>query len=116
WARGVTAAWMWARSELRARWKAWMLLGFLAGVTFGVAAAGWAGARRTERVVPAIVHAIRLPTAALLANDPAFGPEQRAEVGKLPGVTGTLDFEVAFATGVYRPKGVGDAGGLFPTE
>ena len=51
----MTAAWMWARAELRARWKAWLLLGILAGVTVGVAAAGWAGARRTERAVPATV-------------------------------------------------------------
>jgi predicted lysophospholipase L1 biosynthesis ABC-type transport system permease subunit len=107
---------MWARSELRARWRAWALLGLLAGATFGVAAAGWAGARRTERAVPAIVEAIRLPTAAVLANDPAFGQRQRAEVERIPGVTETLEFEVAFATGVYQPKGFGEVGGLFPTE
>ena len=80
----MTAAWMWARAELRARWKAWLLLGVLAGVTVGVAAAGWAGARRTERAVPDAVAAARIPTAALLANDPAFGPEQRARGGEAP--------------------------------
>jgi ABC-type antimicrobial peptide transport system permease subunit len=54
---------MWARAELRARWKAWLLLGVLAGVTIGVAAAGWAGARRTARAVPDAVRAIAWPTA-----------------------------------------------------
>ena len=36
----MTAAWMWGRSELRARWRSWVVLGLLAGVTFGLAAAG----------------------------------------------------------------------------
>ena len=36
----MTAAWMWARSELRARWRSWVILGLLAGATFGLAAAG----------------------------------------------------------------------------
>src|SRR2546423_11133834 len=97
---------MWARSELRARWKAWLLLGLLAGATVGVAAAGWAGAGRTERAVPALVAAARLPTAAVLANDPGFGPEQRAQVARLPGVTATYPFLVGFTTEVLRPRGI----------
>ena len=99
----VTAAWMWARAELRARWRAWLLLGVLAGVTVGVAAAGWAGARRTERAVPDAVAASRIPTAALLANDPSSGPAQRAEVAKLPGVTATYPFLVGFSAQVFSP-------------
>src|SRR5215213_4503639 len=110
----MTAAWMWARAELRGRWKAWLLLGLLAGVTMGVAAAGWAGARRTERAVPDAVREIGLPTAAVLPNDPTFGPEQRGEVGRLPGVTERLDFMVSFASEVYSPRGLGDVGGLLP--
>jgi hypothetical protein len=105
---------MWARVELRTRWKAWLLLGILAGVTVGVAAAGWAGARRTERAVPDAVHAIALPTAAILANDPGFGPEPRAAVAALPGVKQTLDFEVAFTARIYRPRAARDVGGLLP--
>src|SRR3954467_5532160 len=93
-ARDVTAAWMWARAELRARWRAWLLLGILAGVTVGVAAAGWAGARRTGRAVPAAVAASRVPDAALLANDPTSGSAQRAALAKLPGVTATYPFLV----------------------
>jgi hypothetical protein len=112
----MTAAWMWARAELRARWKAWLLLGVLAGVTMGVAAAGWAGARRTEQAVPDLVRAVGLPTAAVLPNDPGFGPDQRAAVAKLPGVTETFEFEVAFATQVFSPQGLDDVGGLFPLQ
>ncbi len=106
---------MWALSELRARWKAWLLLGVVAGATVGVAAAGWAGARRTERAVPALVAAARLPTAAVLPNDPAFGPEQRAQVARVPGVTATYPFLLGFTTNVYRPKGM-ESGVLFPVD
>ena len=111
----MTAAWMWARAELRARWKAWILLGILAGVTVGVAAAGLAGARRTERAVPAYVAAAHVPTAALLVNDPAFGPAQRARVAALPGVQRTFPFLVGVASQVFSPAGLGDASAaLFP--
>ncbi|HLM19738.1 MAG TPA: hypothetical protein VK549_18080, partial [Acidimicrobiia bacterium] len=113
----MTAAWMWARAELRARWKAWLLLGVLAGVTVGVAAAGWAGARRTERAVPDAVVAARIPTAALLANDPAFGAEQRAEVAELPGVTASYPFLVGFSTQVFSPSRLGaESPSLFPVS
>jgi ABC-type antimicrobial peptide transport system permease subunit len=113
----MTAAWMWARAELRTRWKAWVLLGLLAGVTVGVAAAGWAGARRTERAVPDAVAAARIPTAAVLANDPAFDEQQRAAVARLPGVTATYPFMVGFSTQVFSPRHLGDeTSSLFPTE
>jgi hypothetical protein len=113
----MTAAWMWARAELRARWRAWLLLGILAGVTVGVAAAGWAGARRTERAVPDAVIAARTPTAAVLANDPGFGPEPRAEVARLPGVTAAYPFLVGFTTEVFSPPKLGaESPSLFPTE
>jgi ABC-type lipoprotein release transport system permease subunit len=108
---------MWARAELRARWRAWLLLGVLAGVTMGVAAAGWAGARRTERAVPNAVTTARVPTAALLANDPTFGPDQRAEVAKLPGVTAAYPFLVGVSTQVFSPPELGaESPSLFPVE
>ena len=107
---------MWARAELRARWKAWFLLGVLAGVVLGVAAAGWAGARRTERAIPDAVRAMDLPTAALLANDPAFGAEQRAAVAKLPGVERVYPFEVAFTTQIIRPRVTNELGSLYALD
>ena len=112
----MTAAWMWARAELRARWKAWLLLGVLAGLVVGVAAAGWAGARRTDRAIPDATRVIKLPTAALLANDPTFGPEQRAEVAKLPGVTRTYPFMVAFTSRIISPRTTGDLASLYALD
>jgi hypothetical protein len=108
---------MWARAELRARWRAWLLLGLLAGATVGLAAAGWAGARRTANAVPAYVAASHVPTAALLANDPAFDPEQRREIAHLPGVTKTYPFMVGVATEVFSPPKLGDvSASLFPVS
>jgi hypothetical protein len=100
---------MWARAELRARWKAWILLGLLAGATVGVAAAGIAGARRTANAVPRFVAAARLPTAALLASDPRFDADARRRVAALPGVANTYPFAVGIATEVFSPPKLGDA-------
>jgi hypothetical protein len=109
WDVEVTAAWMWARAELRARWRAWLLLGLLAGATVGVAAAGFAGARRTANAVPDFIAAAHVPTAAVLANDPAFDAAVRRRVAALPGVTASYPFMVGIATEVFRPAGLGDA-------
>ena len=97
---------MWARAELRARWQAWLLLGILAGVTVGVAAAGWAGARRTERAVPDAVacHQVARPR-RLLANDPAFGPSSGRRSRRLPGVTETYPLLVGVWTHDVRAQG-----------
>jgi len=113
----VTAAWIWARAELRARWKAWLLLGLLAGATVGVAAAGFAGARRTAHAIPSFVAAAHLPTAAVLANDPQFDSTVRTRVSELPGVVRTYPFMVGVATEVFSPAGLGEASSrLFPTN
>ncbi|HVJ98131.1 MAG TPA: ABC transporter permease, partial [Acidimicrobiia bacterium] len=45
---GSTGAAMWARADVRARWKALVALGLLVGVTAGFAIAAYAGARRTD--------------------------------------------------------------------
>jgi hypothetical protein len=97
---------MWARSELRARWRAWALLGLLAGATFGLAAAAVAGARQTQDAVPGFVAAARVPSAAILPNDPSFDEEERATVAALPEVTHSYPFLVAFGTTVIRPQGL----------
>ena len=77
----MTAAWMWSRSELRARWRSWVILGILAGITFGLAAAGWAGARRTSVALPNFLAAQpNLPDAAALVNDPSFDVAKQSDL------------------------------------
>ena len=57
----VTAAWMWARSELRTRWRAWVVLGMLAGATFGLAAAGVGRSPAHGRRRPALRRGVAHP-------------------------------------------------------
>ncbi len=53
----MTAPWFWARAELRARWRSWVVLGLLTGATAGLVTAGVAGARRTEDALPNYIAA-----------------------------------------------------------
>jgi len=107
----MTAAWLWARSELRSRWPAWVVLGLLAGTTLGLAGAGWAGARRTSVTLPRYVAAIHAPDAAALVNDPAFDEAKRREVARLPEVKTVFPFVVAIG---ISAKPTNDGGGLMP--
>ncbi|HXY95251.1 MAG TPA: FtsX-like permease family protein [Acidimicrobiia bacterium] len=111
----MTAVAMWVRADLRARWRSWVLLGLLAGVTFGVAAAGVAGARRTANAVPAFAAASHAPSAAVLANDPSFDAKARAAVAALPEVHRTFPFLVGIAVTVLQPRALADTSALFPS-
>jgi hypothetical protein len=103
---------MWLRADLRQRWRSWVVLGLLAGVAFGVAAAGVAGARRTADAVPRFIHATGSLDAAVLANSPTFDARTRAAVSALPEVSHSFPFAVPFGLDVVRPRGL--EGSLVP--
>ena len=103
---GMTAAWLWVRADLRRRWRSWVVLGILAGISVGLACAGVAGARRTDQALPNYVAAAHVPDAAVLANDPSFDAAQQAEVAHLPNVTGVFPFIVPFASTISKPAGM----------
>ena len=109
----MNASWLWARADLRRRWRSWVVLGILAGISVGLACAGVAGARRTAEAGPRYLRASHVPDAAVLANDPSFDAQKRAEVAHLPDVTGDSPFLVPFALQTGRPKGLET--GLIPT-
>src|SRR4051812_39515757 len=48
----MAAVWMYARAELRVRWRAMVGLALLVGVVSGAAIAAAAGARRTDSAYP----------------------------------------------------------------
>jgi hypothetical protein len=103
----MTGAWLWARAELRVRWRSWLVLGLLAGATAGLAAAGLAGARRTDVALPHYLAASgNVIDAAVLANDPNFDARQRAAVAALPEVRRTYPFSVAVLMEVTAPRGL----------
>lgn len=111
----MSAVRLWVRSDLRRRWRAWVVLGLLAGITMGLAIAGVAGARRTSEVLPRFSAAAPFPAVGVLANDPRFTAEHRAAVAKLPEVRGVYPFVVWFAGSMVDPPGLGEGGGLIPT-
>jgi hypothetical protein len=102
----MSATWIWVRADLRHRWRSWIVLGLLAGITFGVAAAAIAGARRTEDSVPRFVAASHAPDAAVLANSATFDASQRARIAALPEVRRVYPFAVTIALDVARPRGL----------
>src|SRR5690349_5010935 len=103
---------MWGRSELRGRWRSWVVLGLLAGATFGLAAAGWAGARRTSVALPNYLGAHpNLPDAGALVNDPSFGAAKRGRAAALSEVKTVYPFVVAVG---IEAKPTTDGGGLIP--
>jgi len=104
---------MWARADVRSRWRSWLVLGLLGGVTFGLAAAGVAGARRTQDAVPRAIDSSPRIDAAILPNDPEFDEAKRAEVAALPIVESTSPFVVPFFMDFVSPKG--SEGQLVPT-
>jgi hypothetical protein len=108
----VGAEGMWARADVRARWRSWLVLGLLAGVTFGLAAAGVAGARRTEDAVPRAIDSSPRIDAAILPNDPEFDQDKRAEVAALPLVERASPFVVPFFVDFVQPRSEGQ---LIPT-
>jgi hypothetical protein len=90
------------------------VLGLLFGITFGVATAALAGARRTEDSLPRYLAASGTIHAAVLANDPAFDAATRDEVAALPDVTAAYPFMVPFALEVLQPRHVETS--LIPTS
>ena len=108
----MSAVWLWVRADLRRRWRSWVVLGLLAGISVGLACAAIAGARRTERALPTFERAGQLPDAAVLPNDPAFDAAKQQAVADLPEVTATAPFLVPFLLRVADPAGA--ESGLLP--
>jgi hypothetical protein len=102
---------MWVRADLRRRWRSWVVLGILAGVTAGLAGAAVAGARRTAHLVPTYMTRSHVPDAAVLPNDRKFDAAKQAQVANLPEVRETYPFVVAFELSI---KESGLDAGLVP--
>lgn len=59
---------LWARSDLRRRWLSLVVLGVLAGVTAGLAAAAFAGAQRTATALERLRERTAAPDALVFAS------------------------------------------------
>ncbi len=115
------AVWMWARSDLRRRWVATVVLGLLVGVAGAVVLTGAAGARRTASSYDRFLRASRVSDVYLFtgevtseqlrkfANVPyitALAPAQTLQIqlpnGDFPNVG--APFDRRFGTLVERPR------------
>src|SRR5206468_11441252 len=66
----MLAAWVRAISELRARWRAWLVIALMLGIAGGVVMAAAAGARRTDNAVPRFLRYAQAST-AFVGTDPS---------------------------------------------
>ena len=87
----MIAVWMVVCSQLRGRWRSWLALGVLAGLSGALVIAVAAGACRTDAAYPGLVAWSRPPD-DLISVDPgqgsAFGSIPAAAAERLPQVTG----------------------------
>lgn len=97
----VSAVWMRLRSELRIRWRAWLGLALLIGLTAGAAVGAAAGARRTETAYPRFVRAQNgydLITGGVSGNLNAA--RALAKMEALPAVAQWARIDVAASTAI----------------
>lgn len=67
-AGGTGAAGVWARADVRSRWRSLVALALLAGITAGVALAALAGARRTDAALDRLREATDAADAVVFAS------------------------------------------------
>ena len=77
---------LWARREVRARWRSLVVLGVLAGLAAGVALAAVAGARRTSSAYARYRHATDVPDAILFGTQVGRLDADYSPVIRLPEV------------------------------
>ena len=85
----LSAPLLWARADVRRRWRSLVVLGLLAGITAGLAMATFAGARRTDTALARLDKVTNAPDAIIFASQVQdFHPdwarlEARPEVAQL---------------------------------
>ncbi len=90
----MTAVWMFVRSELRGRWRSWLVLAVLVGLSGALVIAVVAGARRTDAAYWGLVAWSRSPDDLIImgpGQGSAFGSVPAATVARLPQVTAAAE-------------------------
>lgn len=86
----MTAVLLRVRSDLRARWRAWLGLTLIMGIAAGAVISSAAGARRTDTSYSRSVRSMRAPDAFVFqSTDPGFASITEAQLSTLPEVAST---------------------------
>jgi ABC-type lipoprotein release transport system permease subunit len=121
----MTAAWLWARSRLRRRWRSLVIISVVAGLGAGVAFTAATGSRRAATGWGRF-RAATLSSNVFFSPPPDADPALLRQVARLPGVTATgaftytpvaptrvgqaddvgafIGLDSGFLTSVYRPR------------
>jgi hypothetical protein len=89
---GGAAGRAWARSELRRRWRALLVLGLLAGLTCGIATAAVAGARRSDAAWDRLRQASLASDAIVFASQAGIDDPDWSRIERLPFVAASGAF------------------------
>jgi hypothetical protein len=108
----VTAVWFRARTQVRERWRAWLALALLIGVTAGVVFAAAAGSRRTESAYPRFERAHRALSFTVSPNSKEALP-YLDRVARLPQVIDSTNIWLVPGT-IVGPHGSLGFPDLFP--
>ena len=86
----MTAVLLRVRSDLRARWRAWLGLTLIMGIAGGTIIGAVAGARRTDSSYSRFLRAMRAPDALVFeSNDSSFASIPPEKIASLPQVADT---------------------------
>src|SRR5581483_444667 len=95
--------WAWARAELRARWKALVAIGLLAGLAVALASAALAGARRTATAFPRLAHETRSQDATVFASQVGLLHPDFSALRRLPEVRDVAVWDLVFGAANGSP-------------
>jgi len=102
--------WLRFRTELRSRWRGWLVLAVVSGVAGGFVVAAVAGARRTDSALARHLVAFRFPH-AIVGADEAHWNHTAAEIRALPEVTASsVTSELGFCARDAQNRPVIDVG------
>ena len=103
---GRRAAGLWARVDLRRRWRSLVVLGLLAGVTAGFAMAALAGARRTDTALDRLKKVTNAPDAIVFASQVGVFEPDFAKLRARPEVQDLAVWDLVFGNFDGEPGAV----------
>src|SRR6266542_152150 len=103
----MAAIWVRVRSDLRRRWRAWVLLSVIVGMVAGAGLTAAAGARRSQSAYPRFVKqnkAYDVQLGGISTDDPAEAERIRRKIIAFPEVA-DYSVSVFVSAGAVLPSG-----------